>query len=44
MKLETRKVNLLPVHIYETREEMGIDAAADAAARINRIIAEKGDD
>ena len=43
MKLETRKVNLLPVHIYETREEMGIDAAADAAARINRIIAEKGE-
>ena len=31
MKLETRKVNLLPVHIYETREKMGIDAAADAA-------------
>jgi glucosamine-6-phosphate deaminase len=42
MKLETRKVNLLPVHIYETREEMGVDAAADAAKRINAIIAKNG--
>lgn len=43
MKLARKKYHQLPVHIYETREEMGVDAAADAAARINRIIAEKGE-
>ena len=43
MKLENRKINCLSVHIYENRKEMGADAAKDAAARINRIIAEKGE-
>ena len=43
MKMNERKINRLPVHIYETREEMGAQAARDAAARINRIIAQKGE-
>ncbi|MBO5070493.1 MAG: glucosamine-6-phosphate deaminase [Roseburia sp.] len=43
MKMDERKINCLPVHIYENREEMGVDAAKDAAARINRIIEEKGE-
>lgn len=43
MKLARKKFERLPVHIYETREEMGMDAAVDAAQRINRIIAEKGE-
>lgn len=43
MKLGSRKMNCLWVHIYDTREEMGMYAAQDAAARINRIIQEKGE-
>ena len=43
MKLEERKINHLSVHIYENRKEMGVDAAKDAADRINRIIAQKGE-
>ena len=43
MKLEQRKINNLSVHIFENRKEMGVDAAKDAADRINRIIARKGE-
>ncbi len=43
MKICTKKVVNLPVHIFDTREEMGKAAAVDAAARINAIIAEKGE-
>lgn len=38
-----RKVENLPVYIYETREEMGDAAAKDAAQRINGIIACRGE-
>lgn len=39
----TKKVENLPVYIYETREEMGAAAAKDAAKRINEIIARRGE-
>lgn len=39
----TKKVENLPVYIYDTREEMGAAAAADAARRINAIIARRGE-
>lgn len=39
----TKKVENLPVYIFDTREEMGAAAAADAAARINAVIAKKGE-
>ena len=38
----TKKVVNLPVHIFETRQEMGKVAAADAARRINAVIAKNG--
>lgn len=43
MKILETKVEKLPVFAFETREEMGVVAAVDAAARINAIIAEKGE-
>lgn len=42
MEFKTIKVEKLPVHIFETREEMGAAAAKDAAERIKKAIAEKG--
>ena len=39
----TKKVENLPVYIYDTREEMGAAAAKDAAQRINDIIARRGE-
>lgn len=42
MKPLTKKIVNLPVHIFETRQEMGKAAAIDAAARINAIIAKNG--
>ena len=38
----TKKVVNLPVHIFETRQEMGKVASADAARRINAVIAKNG--
>lgn len=38
-----KKVENLPVYIYETREEMGAAAAKDAAKRINEIITRRGE-
>ena len=38
-----KKVENLPVYIYDTREEMGAAAAKDAAQRINEIIARRGE-
>jgi len=38
----TKKVEKLPVKIFETREEMGCDAAVDAAKIINAAISENG--
>lgn len=37
-----RKVENLPVYIYQTREEMGAAAAVDAARRINAVIEKNG--
>lgn len=42
MESVVKKVVNLPVHIFETRQEMGKAAAADAARRINAIIAKNG--
>jgi len=42
MELKSCKIGKLPVHVYETRGEMGAAAAKDGAERINRIIQEKG--
>lgn len=42
MEMKTKKVENLPVYIYETREQMGAAAAADAAKRIRAIIARNG--
>ena len=39
----TKKVENLPVYIYDTREEMGAAAAKDAADRIKAIIARRGE-
>ena len=39
----TKKVENLPIYIYDTREEMGAAAAKDAAQRINDIIARRGE-
>lgn len=39
----TKKVENLPVYIYDTRAEMGAAAAADAASRINAVIARRGE-
>lgn len=41
--MTTKKVENLPVYIYETREEMGAAAAKDAAKRINEIITRRGE-
>ena len=41
--MEKTKVERLSVYIFDTREEMGKVAAADAAQRINTIIAKKGE-
>ncbi len=38
----TKKVEKLPVKIYATREEMGCDAAIDAARIINAVISKNG--
>ncbi len=37
------KVKNLPVYIFDTRKEMGVKAAEDAAAILKKIIAEKGE-
>ena len=42
MELKNCKIEKLTVLIYETREEMGLAAARDAAARIKRVIHDKG--
>ena len=42
MEMMKKTVEKLSVHIFETREEMGKIAAADAAQRINAIIAKYG--
>ena len=39
----TKKVVKLPVKIFDTREEMGVVSAADAAKIINETILEKGE-
>lgn len=41
--MTTKKVENLPVYIYETREEMGAAAAKDTAKRINEIITRRGE-
>ncbi len=38
----TKKVVNLPVHIFDTREQMGVAAAEDAAKIINAVIAKNG--
>lgn len=43
MEFKTMTVEKLSVHAFDTREEMGQAAAADAAARIRRIIGQKGE-
>ncbi len=43
MLIQKETVEKLPVHIFDTRAEMGAAAALDAGARIKRIIAEKGE-
>ena len=43
MNIQTKSVEKLPVRIFDTREEMGIAAAEDAARIINAVIAEKGE-
>ncbi len=43
MLIRKETVEKLPVHIFDTRFEMGAAAALDAGARIKRIIAEKGE-
>lgn len=43
MEIATKKVENLPVRIFSSREEMGKEAAVDAARRINAIIARKGE-
>ena len=42
MKVESRQVGALWVHIYETRAELGAAAAADTAARLRGIIEKNG--
>jgi glucosamine-6-phosphate deaminase len=42
MELITQKVENLPVYIFDTREQMGIKAAEDAAVIINETIARNG--
>ena len=42
MEIITQKVENLPVYIFETRAEMGVKAAADAAKIINEVIAKNG--
>lgn len=42
MKMTIKKVEKLTVYTFDTREEMGKVAAADAARRINDIIARNG--
>ena len=43
MLLSSKKVVNLPVYVFDTREDMGKIAAADAAKRINAVIAKKGE-
>lgn len=43
MKIATRKIEKLPVHIFETRAELGAAAAEDAVVRIKSIVAKKGE-
>ena len=43
MEIATRQVDALKVHIFESRAELGASAAADAAVRIRRAIAERGE-
>lgn len=43
MNMVTKKVENLPVYIFETRADMGAAAAQDAARRINDIIARRGE-
>ena len=43
MNMQTKKVEKLPVYIFDTREEMGVASGAEAARIINAVIAEKGE-
>ncbi len=42
MQISEKKVENLPVYVFDTREEMGKVAAADAAKRINAVIEKNG--
>ena len=42
MQIVEKKVENLPVYVFDTREEMGKAAAADAAKRINAVIEKNG--
>ena len=42
MQIAEKKVEKLPVYVFDTREEMGKVAAADAAKRINAVIEKNG--
>ena len=42
MQIAEKKVENLPVYVFDTREEMGKVAAADAAKRINAVIEKNG--
>ena len=43
MQITTKKVEALPVYVFDTREEMGKAAAEDAAKRINAAIEKRGE-
>lgn len=43
MKIRTQTVNSLSVHVFDTRGHMGVEAAKDAANRINELIRQKGE-
>lgn len=42
MEILTKKVENLPVHVFDTRAELGAAAAADAAKRIKAVIEKNG--
>lgn len=42
MEISKQQVKNLPVRVFDTREKMGVAAAADAAERINAAIAKNG--
>jgi glucosamine-6-phosphate deaminase len=43
MELHNKEVDKLVVKVFETRSEMGLEAAKDVENRLKRIIAEKGE-